>query len=185
MTAYAPTEFLYVVQADDTVEPVATTGSLYSAYFQKMFIYPAKDQDTGILTPNTNPIYVGKSGPQINAVAPTSLTAKGSVAHLEKVAHGIQPGWPVIIVSAVPAAFNGIFRAINVLPNSFEYQMSADPGGPATTLGAYAHVAFVPDKLEATDNLPIKYELPLGYKQRVSDVIVNGKAGDGVFIQFW
>lgn len=184
MLIYSPTEFLYVVQADDTVESVASDSTLFSAYFQKMFIYPAKDKVTGILTPNANPIYVGKSGPGILGTL-TSLTAKGSVAHAEKVAHGIQQGWPVSIVGPPPGKYNGVFRAINVTPNTFDFQLKQDPGGPAAGPVAYARDAYVPDKLEATDTLPIKYELPLGYKQRVSDVVVNGKAGDGVFIQFW
>lgn len=183
MKTFSPTEFLYVVQVTAAIESIANDNTVYSEFFQKMFIYPASDQDTGRLIANANPIYVGKSGAGVEG-APTSLTAKGSIARVDKVAHGIQEGWPVALFGCVPAAYNGLFRAINVLPNSFEFQLNADPGGPATNPGIYARIAFTPDKLDVGD-LPIKYELPLGLKMRVSDVIVSGTAGDGVFIQFW
>ena len=40
-----------------------------------------------------------------------------------------------------------------------------------------------PDLLTPTDG-PIKYELPVGQVLRLEDIIVQGTAGDGVFISF-
>ncbi len=51
-------------------------------------------------------------------------------------------------------------------------------------LASPGHRAFTPDKLLPTD-LPIKYELPLGQKMAISQIIFSGTAGDGVVISWW
>lgn len=44
-------------------------------------------------------------------------------------------------------------------------------------------VQYLPDVLNTTDG-PIAYELPLGQKMALAQIIVKGTAGDGVYFQF-
>lgn len=77
------------------------------------------------------------------------------------------------------------------------------PGKPAATnpglLTVNAAVVYVgeqgtgdkmtPDPLEpgaaANEILPIKFELPEGRTKRLSDILIRGGAGDGVFFKYW
>lgn len=49
--------------------------------------------------------------------------------------------------------------------------------------GAAAATPYTPDQVAPTD-LWIIYELPLGQKMALSQVIIQGKAGDGVFFSY-
>lgn len=179
-----PIEFLFMCEEDDTPERVTNDFTLY---FQKAFIYPASAVGTGatlgVLTPNINPILVGKSSLD-GTGSLTSLVAKGSIAIATKANHGFRAGMSVLLTGSVPSEYDKLRPVFNVTQHTFQYQLDADPGGPATTLPTVARMRFLPDLLTPTD-LPIVYELPLGLKMKLSDIIARGKANDGLLIQAW
>lgn len=172
-------EFIYVLQQSDTVEAVTTDLTLY---FQKAFIYSMKAVVGGVPTVNGAPVIVGKSG-LVAAITPDSVVVKGSIATVTKAAHGLRPGMSVTGAGFTPAGFNVLKPTFNVTANTFDLQLAADPG-PVTVMGTFTRTQFLPDALAPTD-LPIKYELPLGLKMRVADIIARGTATDGVLIQAW
>lgn len=174
-----PMEFIYVLVGTGTVEAVTTDLTLY---FQKAFIYPAKAVVGGVLTLNAQPILVGKSG-VVAAITPDSVIVKGSIATVTKAAHLLRPGMSVTGAGFTPAGFNVMKPIFNVTANTFDVQLAADPG-PVTVMGTFTRTQFLPDAL-ATADLPIKYEVPLGLKMRVADLIVRGTATDGVLVQAW
>jgi len=175
-------EFIYVLQGTGVAEAVTSDLTLY---FQKVFIYPAKAVSAqGVITPNVAAISVGKSG-KIAAANLTSLVAKGSIATATKAAHGFRPGMSLTHTGCTPAAFNVFGPIFNVTKDTYDFQMASAPGdGPAAVVGAAARTLFLPDVLNVND-LPLKYETPLGTRARLADIIVNGTTPDGVLIQAW
>lgn len=61
--------------------------------------------------------------------------------------------------------------------------LTANAGNVSVGKSGSAATKYTPDLLQPTD-LPIKYELPLGQKMKLSQVILQGAAGDGVYYQF-
>jgi hypothetical protein len=173
-------ELLFVLANSNDVEQVVTDNNIY---FQKLWIYPGKGVATGKLTANGANIYVGKSGPALS-FTPAQVTFEGSVAIATQTAHGLIEGDSIKITGATPNAYNlNVARVFQVTANEFRYQLAAQPSGPVTVLPTIARVQFCADLIAPAD-LPIKFELPLGQKMRLSQVIVTGTAGDGVYLQW-
>jgi hypothetical protein len=174
-------ELLFTLANSNDIEQVVTDNNLY---FQKLWIYPASAVGaTGKLTANGAAVQVGKSGPAFS-FTPDALTFAGSVAQVRKAAHGLAEGASIKVTGATPGAYNkAVARIFNVTTDTFEYQLASQPTGPATVLPTIARVQFCPDTLNPSD-LPIKFELPLGQKMRLSQVIITGAAGDGVYLQW-
>lgn len=182
MPEFFSQELLFTLANSGDIEPVTTDPNLF---FQKLWIYPAKGVTaaTGVLTANGAAVYCGKTGGAVS-FTPDALTFDGSVALVAKTAHGLAEGDSITVTGATPATYNAaVARIFNVTPNAFQYQLISAPTGPATVLPTIARVQYCPDALQPAD-LPIKFELPLGQKMRLSQVIVSGNAGDGVFLQW-
>ncbi len=180
MSETPPMEFMYTILADDTTERVTDDTTLF---YQKAFIYPARLVGaSGIITVNNNNLYVGKSGLAIS-FTPTSVLPQGSIAVITQAAHGLRAGMSVRLLGFTPAAYNVTKPIFDVTANTFKVQLASAPEQPSV-LGTVDRLVFMPDLLVPTD-LPIKYELPLGLKMRLADVIVQGKIGDGVLVQAW
>lgn len=182
MTEVFPTEGIFTLAGSNTVEQLTTDNNIY---FQQLWLYPGKavSGSTGKLTANTAAVFVGLSGPAIS-FTPDSLTFDGSVALVTEAAHGLTNGASIKVTGSTPSAYNGTFPIRNVTPNSFEYQLASQPSGPATTLPTIARAQYCPQVIAQTDTTPFKIVLPLGQKMRLSQVILDGGAGDGVFYQF-
>jgi len=175
-------ELLFTLANTGDIEQVTTDNNIY---FQKLWIYPAKGVTaaTGVLTANAGSVYCGKSGPAVS-FTPDALTFDGSVALVAKATHGLAEGDSIAVTAATPSTYNrAVVRIFNVTPNAFSYQLASVPANPATLLPTIARVQYCPDVL-APGDLPIKFELPLGQKMRLSQVIVSGATGDGVFLQW-
>ena len=112
MEASQPTEGLYILTGTNDIEQIAAASA---AFFQKLWLYPAKavTAGTGILTANVGNVSLGKSG---------------------AAAAGKQQYCPDLLT---PANINGM-----------------------------------------------SYELPLGQKMLLSQIIITGTAGDGVFYSY-
>ena len=183
-----PGELLFTLTGTNDIEAVTTNLNLY---FQKLWIYPGKavSGSTGKLTANTAQIYFGKSG----TVAPVTLTQleaniaggilQNTVARAYAANHGFAEGATVTIAGATPAIYNGTFPIKNVTASTFEYQLASAPTGPATVMPTATRVQYCPDALQPTD-LPTLYELPLGQKMQLSQIIVTGTTGDGLYLQW-
>ena len=180
MAELFPVEGIYVLTGSNDIEAISTNENLY---FQKLWIYPAKAVANGVLTANGAAVYVGKSGNHA-AVTVTKVDFAGAVATVTAPAHNFSEGMSVAIAGATPAAFNGTFQIYECTTNTFKYRLPAgQPSGPVTVLPTAARVQYLPDVLNPGD-APLKYEVPLGGKLRLMDVLVTGTAGDGVFYSF-
>lgn len=175
-------ELLFVLANTGDIEAVTADPNLY---FQKLWIYPGKavSSSTGQLTANGAAVYLGKTGAKAS-FTPDSLTNDGSKAVVGKTAHGLKLGSSIKVSGSTPSTYDAaVVPIFNVTADRFEYQLLSTPAGPATTLPTIARVQYCPDVLNPTD-LPIKFELPLGQKMRLSSVIVTGTAGDGVYLEW-
>jgi len=173
-------EGLFTLAKTGDIEQLTTNNNIY---FQKLWLYPGKAVASGKLTANAAAIYCGKTGPAFS-FTPGQLTAVGPTVQVTAPAHGLPEGASIAVSGVTPAAYNiALVRISEVTPNSFSYVVPTAPTGPATVLGTIARVQYLPDVLNPND-LPIKFELPLGQKMRLSQIIVTGNAGDGVFFQF-
>lgn len=174
-------EFICTLLLNNTAQAVTADQTLY---FQTAYVYPAKGVNAdGTIIANAAAISVGKSGLNTAKVL-DSLVNFGSIARATKAGHGFRPGWFLNHTGATPAGYNGLKAIFNVTANTYDFQLDADPGGPASVLATAQRVAFLPDVLQPTD-LPVRYQLPLGLKMRLADLIVYGTATDGVLIQAW
>lgn len=183
MREVASAEGIYVIQNNGATEFLTSDPNLF---FQKLWLYPGKATVDGVLTANGANIRLGKSG-VTDAVTVATIEAEGVRATVTTVdPHGFRVGQNITIAGATPANFNGTFQVTAVISSlKFEYRMTSAPGVNASTAGAFTATGLkvLPDVLTPTD-LPICYELPLGQKMALSQIIIQGFAGDGVFYQY-
>ncbi len=83
----------------------------------------------------------------------SSITAVGNLATLTtSAAHGFNTGDTITITGAVPAAYNGTYTLTVASATTLTYTTSSNPGGAATTMGAYTGlVTTYADIEEVTD----------------------------------
>lgn len=174
-------EGIYVIAAANTIEAICADPSVY---FQKLWLYPYKSVSGGVLTVNGGTVSVGKSA---NAAAQTltDLRGAGTTATATLAGHNFEDGMTVTIASAGESGYNGDFRIFNVTRDTFQYTVAAavTDGNPSGTITA-RRTRYLPDLLLVTDTLGMIYQLPDGMKMRLSDVIVYGAQGDGVFYSY-
>ena len=177
--------FAVLAQANTLTALTAATD----VYFQKLWIYPGVSAAGNKVTANAADIYAGKKGYQL--LRPTvTLACARQVVTVTATGHGLTVGTvaPVVIAGATPAEYNGSWLATVVDANTLTYTLPNEPQDYAVTgtITAEYQVALnvTPDVL-GTDDGPLKYELPMGQKMRLSDVIIQGAINDGVFYSIW
>lgn len=184
-----------VLAATNTPQALATDPSIY---FQKLWIYPGATATNGKVNANVGTVYVGDQSLQPVTITLTSLSINAITTErnllqvtANKTAHGFNTGDMVTIAGAAPIEYNGVWRATKVDANNFSFEIISQPivaeggiTGTITASGLQALTGITPDPL-ATIDLPLKYELPLGMKQQLSSVIVQGAQNDGVFFRIW
>lgn len=178
-------EGLYVIAQSNTIESICSDDG--GVFFQKLWLYPYNAVASGVLTPNSANIALGKSTASPPAAEVTKLIARATIVTATVTAHALEAGMMVNISGATDVAYNGNFRIRNVTPNSFEYLAASAPTDQVQDGGGliYAQrVQFLPDILTPTDINGMSYALPEGQKMRLTDVIIYGTAGDGVFYCF-
>jgi hypothetical protein len=165
-------------------------------FFQKLWIYPGVASGANLLAANAGTVYVGLAGWQVNLAAVT-LAVSGLTVTVTATGHGLSVGTtrPMSLSGATPTEFNGKWQ-MNVLDaNTLSFTLPHPPDKTAVSGTITAEwqtlLVVLPDWLPATDpatglpGMPLKYELPLGQKMRLSNVFVKGTAGDGVFYTLW
>lgn len=187
-----------LLSAANTVQALTTDPTIF---FQKLWIYPGATATNNKINANAGTVYVGDQCLVPVNITLTSLSINASTTErnlllvtANKTAHGFVTGTLVTIAGASPIEYNGTWRATRVDANNFTFEIISQPvfleGGitgtiTATGLVPAAGTAYVtPDALAPTD-LPLKYELPLGMKQQLSSVLVQGAQNDGVYYRIW
>jgi hypothetical protein len=174
-------EGIYVIAANNTIESICSDPSLH---WQKLWLYPYKSVSGGVLTVNGATVSLGKGGTDA-AQTLTDLRGAGTLATATLAGHNFEEGMTVTIASAGEAGYNGDFRIKNVTRDTFDYVVATaiTDSNPSGTITAQ-RTRYLPDALLVTDTLGMIYQLPDGMKMRLSDVIIYGTAGDGVFYSF-
>ena len=181
-----PVQGFVVLTASDTLTPL--TAAL-DVYFQKLWIYPGVTAAKNKVATNAATVYVGKKGTRVLLPAVTLACAR-QVVTVTAASHGLTPGAvaPIVIAGATPAEYNGAWTATVVDANTLSYTLAHEPGDMAITgtITCEYQLALnvTPDALAPAD-LPMKYELPLGQKMRLNDIVIQGAQGDGVFYSVW
>jgi hypothetical protein len=174
-------EGIYVIAANNTIEAICADHALH---WQKLWLYPFKSASGGVLTVNGATVSLGKGGTEA-AQTLTELRGAGTLVTATLAGHNYEEGMTVTIASASESGYNGDFRIKNVTRNTFDYVVAAaiTDSNPTGTITA-RRTRYLPDQLLVTDTLGMIYQLPDGMKGRLSDVIIYGTAGDGVFYSF-
>jgi len=181
-----PVQFFVLLAQTNTVQALTAATDVY---FQKLWIYPGATATGSKINVNAGSVYVGKKGQKLNAVTVTLSVAKQTVT-VAAASHGLTVGTVVTmsISGATPAQYNGTWQATVVDANTLSYTLANEPVDTAVTgtvvMEYYTALTVTPDALAPSD-LPLKYELPLGQKMRLSDIVVQGAANDGVFVSVW
>lgn len=185
----------FLVLPDTDITPLTTDPSVY---FQKLWIYPGASATNGVLNPNVGTVYVGNTGNQLASVTVT-LAIEAAAAERNDLlvtatatAHGFNTGDQVRFSGASDNAYNREFAVTKVDADHFTFALldmpaTNAPTGTITAAGLQAIPAasqVLPDTLLNND-LPLKYELPLGAKQPLNSILVKGAAADGVFYRIW
>jgi len=189
-------EGFVVLSASNTIQALTADNSIS---FQKLWIYPGPSATGGIVNANAANIYVGNTARQLVSKSVTRLIGKADstervslLVTATAASHGFATYDNVTIAGANDNAYNGTFQITVVDANTFTYTvadipLNGNPGGTITAAGLQTVASannVTPDVLQPTD-LPLKYELPLGQKQLLSSVLIQGAQNDGVFYRLW
>lgn len=181
--ATSPPEGLYLIAQSNTVEAITADATLY---FTKLWLYQAKAVTAGVLTDNTATIRLGKSG-AAGQVTLASLRVTAGVALATKTAHGFLNGQSIVHAGATPSALNGNWVIYEATPDTYKFRSNtttAFTDGPASGTITATRTQYLPWTLVAGDTYGMVFEMPLGQRMRVSEIIIYGTATDGVFYSF-
>jgi hypothetical protein len=181
-----PVQGFVVLAVANTLTPLTMATDVY---FQKLWIYPGIVGDNNkVAASNGAAVYVGKKGVQVKQTTVTLAVADQTVTVLFNY-HGLTIGTQVSVrlSGATSNEYNGAWMMTVVDANTLSFALAHPSRDPVTgTITAEYPLALTltPDVLQP-DDLPLKYELPLGQKMRLCDVMIQGAQSDGVFYTLW
>lgn len=180
-----PVQGFAVLAQTNTLQALTAATDVY---FQKLWIYPGVTTTGNKVTANGGNVYVGKIGRKLN-LATVTLAVAGETVTVTATSHGLTIGTRVLVrlSGATNNEYNGTWAMAVVDANSLSFTLahpSLDPVTGTITAEYTTALTVTPDVLQPTD-LPLKYELPLGQKMRLSDIVIQGAQNDGVFYSLW
>lgn len=179
MAIAAPVEGLYLIQNTGVLEPISAIDNLM---VQKLWLYPGKAVDpvTGALTANGAAINLGKSGTPADLAAGKAYLASGAL--VLQVTPGRVYRWTkgaadTNMTGDVVLVASGLFTG----PASGTVTLNGTPSTAVTCTVKLLRAA--PDVIQPAD-VPLLFEVPLGQVLKLSQVLIQGTAGDGVFYSY-